>query len=817
MIRRSYADGEVIFRAGDPTDQFYVTMGGAAAFSPPRVFVGEQDPVFGVIDALLHRPHTYTVTASGDTTVLAVPFSPENIVALAARHPKLYGIICRHLGTYAERRVQELHASLGTEPQLWGMLLATLGASPDTAAAGLTETLGDLNTQVQQQFPLPEPAIEVPVDASTPGSALELLPGMMLPRLDLVWQVEMGSAELRLDAFTLCTMEEGLLLVPLTALAQPSAMPLPHVTLQVAMPARLRAQTATDFMAVRGQDPVSISAVVTFATALVRGIEQADHEFQRRRSALRQWLGTRLTQFAPVLAVPGVGECLAALDVQAVTGGIAATVATGAATAAEGFPVLDALPLAPADRSEIELYLTQLRCGAESGDLATAKNRLTNRYWDCAVLAAVRRLRGTWPDDLRHFLRFGVMDARLLDAEHHARLSELSLQAADGVYYMDEWLENIIAGNVAPTAGDELTMKKLGASDKIDKARQKLQGEQDILAARIHDWKQCAAELPMLTEKLLRGSETTRKLIDLYMQEKDHLKSPDAVLLKWEENSDQVKETQQRLRERTGKMGINEGRILEGIRTYAKGVEELNAARALAKGEDRETPEKVVTGEVNNILRQMAKMSVGPRGNHLSVLLREAITVEGLTARADVLQLVQQAAELDPALFARTFKGIERTVVPYLLVLPCQGTRGLCWEPYERNNRATGRGRLVIPLLPRRPLPELVFEALADFRWQMAREAAAHYWMEEGLTGRYYQYFTENKQKGDLKESFIRNYILWLQYEATGIQKLDRLVRQLFWLHLPFPARVKEQLKNRGAVYALLVQQDKNREKSSGY
>lgn len=822
MNRRQLATGTVIFSTGDPAESFFVLMAGAVTFAPAgsRDSATAVDPVFGLADALLNRPRTYSATVSADCTLLEVTWSLDNLTDIAGKHPKILGALGRHFGKLAEQRLCALHAASDRERQLWGGLLAVLSGSPEALAAGLAPFVGELSQQMMQQFPVDDGAMLVASDPAAPGT-LEMLPGMMLPQLATAWRLGPGAVELRLGAITLAAIEgEGRWLVPLTALASPPDPPLSFLSVHAVLPARLEGVAPSSLLARYAMDSELTRQTMMFAVDLLRGLEKAENDFQRRRSELRDWFGVRAELLAPVRALPGVSACLGQL---AITPSAAAASAAGTQPAAGveadagAWPVLQQLPLSPAERSELELHLTQLRCGAEGNDLTTAKYRLVTRYWDCAALAAQQRVRGPWPDEVRRLLRFGVLDERLLEPAQLARLTELAMGEVDGVYYMDEWLEAIVTGTVAPTAGDELAMKKLGAADKIDKAKQKLDGERDILLARVYDWKQCAAEVPQLMEKINKGIDTTRKLIDLYLQEKDHLKSPDGVLLKWEENDEVAGASLQRLRERSGKMRINEGRIVEAIRGYGKGLEELNAARALARGEDRESPEKVIAGEVTTILRQMAKMSVGPRGNHLSVLTKDSVLADGsdLTSRQTVLEIITRAAEFDPGLFQRTFKGIDRVIVPYILVLPCMGENGICWEPFERKNRATGRGRLVVPLFPRKPLPDLVLQALADFRWQMAREVAAHYWMEEGLTGRYYQYFTEAKLKGDLREHFVRNYILWQTYEAQGIQKLDRLVRQLFWIHLPFPAKVKEQLKNRGAIYALLYQQDKNREKSS--
>jgi hypothetical protein len=114
-------------------------------------------------------------------------------------------------------------------------------------------------------------------------------------------------------------------------------------------------------------------------------------------------------------------------------------------------------------------------------------------------------------------------------------------------------------------------------------------------------------------------------------------------------------------------------------------------------------------------------------------------------------------------------------------------------------------------------LREAILAAVGDLRWQVAKEKASYYWMEEGITGNYYQWFTKMKLKGDLKETFIQDYITWMTKESEGTQKLDKEVRGVFWRYMPFAQNLKDQLKDRNLVYADLYQRDKNRQMSDGY
>jgi hypothetical protein len=184
--------------------------------------------------------------------------------------------------------------------------------------------------------------------------------------------------------------------------------------------------------------------------------------------------------------------------------------------------------------------------------------------------------------------------------------------------------------------------------------------------------------------------------------------------------------------------------------------------------------------------------------------------------RENVITQLAQIESIDPEAFCRTYKNRMNRIVPFVLLIPSYGDQGICWEPFDRFNRATSRGRIIIPMYPRN-LYIALLSAVADLRWQVAKEKASFYWMEEGLTGNYYQWFNSRKLKGDVKEFFIEDYIAWMTKEAEATQKLDKELRGIFWRYMPFSKAVKEKLKTRSYVYQELYQRDVNRTMSDGY
>jgi hypothetical protein len=184
--------------------------------------------------------------------------------------------------------------------------------------------------------------------------------------------------------------------------------------------------------------------------------------------------------------------------------------------------------------------------------------------------------------------------------------------------------------------------------------------------------------------------------------------------------------------------------------------------------------------------------------------------------RENVLSLLGRIESIDSEAFCRAYKNRLNRIAPYVVLIPTYGDMGFCWEPFDKHNRATSRGRIVIPMYPKN-LYIAILAAVADLRWQVAKEKASYYWMEEGLTGNYYQWFAAQKLKGNIKDFFIQDYILWMTKEAEGIQKLDKEIRGAFWRFMPFSQPVKEKLKTRSFVYQELFQRDLNRAMSDGY
>ncbi|UCF97819.1 MAG: hypothetical protein JSV89_22045 [Spirochaetaceae bacterium] len=461
-----------------------------------------------------------------------------------------------------------------------------------------------------------------------------------------------------------------------------------------------------------------------------------------------------------------------------------------------------------ADQGEIgrrvHQLLTQFATATDPKDKSVYRARLTTAYWELAGRIAAR-VSPDMPLSKRLLLRFGILSPTLISAEQRDVISRIiyANKTDEPVHYLDEWLTKIAQGAARPSATDEVKKARLDDNQKTVEIVEKRRGQRQ-------------AELSLLQNKIGQLDELEANLLNRVQSILRHHTRPEYGGLKdvfSPEQRDAISQVNTILRQLS-----NLDRDIKGsYNTLENMDEELRDLQEKADGVDMSVDRGVVTSEFQS-LRQMSKMCVGRQGNHFPILMKQYFrpNIREICTRENVINAMAKVESLDTGVFERTFKGQTSRIVPYVLLLPNYGDTGICWEPFERYNRASSRGRVALPMFPK-DVEFAVIYALADLRWQVAKEKAQHYWMEEGITGRYYQWFQEQRLRGDVKDYFIRDYILWIAKESQGTQKLEREVRGIFWRMMPFPQSIKDNLKNRGFVYNELYKKDVNISMSDGY
>jgi hypothetical protein len=380
------------------------------------------------------------------------------------------------------------------------------------------------------------------------------------------------------------------------------------------------------------------------------------------------------------------------------------------------------------------------------------------------------------------------------------------------VYYLDEWFKEIASGRLTLSATDEVrTVHKSGPGNESEEQQRLMQ-----LRSK-NDGKLQSSE------SFVNAKESERQMMETELKCRIDMLCDHASYIGLEPHKMTYSEAQKKvfgeITDRLHALQKNDKELAGYLKEFeeAKGIQDSLAQKLSAGPEVIEVSKGDLSTEMNTV-RQMAKMTVGRQGNQFPVFTREFFHCmpKGTGFRENVIDIMSWIESVDPGAFCRIHKNTPHRIVPYVLLVPTYGDFGFCWEPFDRYNRITSRGRIVVPMYPR-DLKISLLMAVADLRWQVAKEKASYYWMEEGLTGQYYQWIEGQKLKGDLKSYFISDYVLWMTKEADGVQRMDKEVRGIFWRFIPFSQKIKDMLKTRSLVYQELYQRDVNRTLSDGY
>ncbi len=445
-------------------------------------------------------------------------------------------------------------------------------------------------------------------------------------------------------------------------------------------------------------------------------------------------------------------------------------------------------------------------------DRTVLRQQIVTAYWEFFRSLAPKMANRAIPEAKRMALRYGVILPSLFTSEQKDMFSKAIVEnvSNEPIYYLDEWFRDIAAGHIKISATDETPRKK--ATDSAEETAQ-------LIQLKIKNTGKLQS-----AENFLAIKESERAMLEAEIRSRVDIVFDHPAVIGAENYKQPLSDMQRRI--------VTE--LNEKLRAYLKNDRELT--KCMAEYEDAKEigtslEQKIAFGDEQSIeissteinteimtIRQMARKTVGRQGNEFPIFTREFFhCIPRETGfRENVIDIMSWIESVDPTAFCRAHKNVLHRIVPFVILIPTYGEYGFCWEPFDRYNRITSRGRIVIPMYSKNVKASILM-AVADLRWQVAKEKASYHWMEEGLTGQYYKWFVAEKLKGDIKDYFIKDYLLWMTKESEGIQQLDKEVRGVFWRRMPFSQDVKEKLRTRSLVYQELYQRDLNRARSDGY
>lgn len=413
------------------------------------------------------------------------------------------------------------------------------------------------------------------------------------------------------------------------------------------------------------------------------------------------------------------------------------------------------------------------------------------------------------PIEKRFFLRYRMVLPTLLNDEQRKNIATIvwDNEIDEAVWYVDEWIEMVATGKANPLATDEAEGVKATPATKNKSMLEKQEGQHKALEVFMkNQYAENSVSINSLftSVSVLKNMKTSSLIKDIGENFNDeHI---EAILNLY--NVSKTLLTSARNYNSNMRKYANEEQSIAELR--------INASSTPGDAPSAEVVRKIIKKEMKQI-DSLFLISVGRNGNPLNFLLSQLVPTQfkEIATRENVVKMMAEIEKIDSEMFIRTFRRQTNRIPPHVILLPCYGNNGACWEPYERSNKATSRGRIAIPMFSKN-LRSAVLSALAVYRWESWKAMASHYWMEEGLTGQFYQYFVEQKMKGDVRDFFTENYTLWINSEYEGIQKLDKEVRGIFWRNTPFSDEKREELSKRGFVYDELYKKDFNRKISQG-
>lgn len=453
----------------------------------------------------------------------------------------------------------------------------------------------------------------------------------------------------------------------------------------------------------------------------------------------------------------------------------------------------------------LHLTLTKYLTCKDPKDKTIFRQEVTQAYWNFISTLPTKIARGLSSKEECYACRYGLLLPTLLTEEQKSIFAKIVDENPykEAVYYLDEWFSAIGKGFFPPSSTDEVRVSKSNESARVaqllEKTSGKMQSSQNLLHAKSDERTRLEASI----QQKLAGLFTHSEVYGM----------PDIL----EPYNELQRQTISSLPELAKGLLKLDKELKDLLNTYKNAEGDTQNLKARAQTAEASVNAGATEGEYDTI-RQMVKMSCGRKGNHFPILTREYFrtSMRDIGTRENVLRELKWIESIDSQAYCRQYKMQLNRIPPFVILVPSYGDIGFCWEPFDRYNRVTSRGRIVIPMYPR-SLRLVLLMAVADLRWQVAKEKASYYWMEEGLTGNYYQWFQTQDIKMDIKDAFVQDYVLWMTKECDGVQKLDKEVRDIFWRYIPFTQEIKDKLKTRSWVYQELCQKDLNRQMSDGY
>jgi len=282
-------------------------------------------------------------------------------------------------------------------------------------------------------------------------------------------------------------------------------------------------------------------------------------------------------------------------------------------------------------------------------------------------------------------------------------------------------------------------------------------------------------------------------------------------------------------------------RIYEGKEEPSKSEFDLEYAEALRdKKKSGEITEKEMkqmendrdaklTYEIKNMFRYNNRLVTGQISTFVPVLYKDLFmghVEQALVTAQKVNQLIMGITDIDYSVFYREVlyenreKKIERETImvevfPNVILLPSYGSNIIMWQEIAGKRRASS-GRILLPIFAEGDMEDAMIKAIARFRWELCRTVQGMAWndiQEKSLTSEYcdyIQFYKKNrnlsedkkeklkvqiqKGRGNTREIFVSDYLVWIKNESQGAVRLNKVVREMLATWCPFSQWIRTKV-----------------------
>lgn len=233
--------------------------------------------------------------------------------------------------------------------------------------------------------------------------------------------------------------------------------------------------------------------------------------------------------------------------------------------------------------------------------------------------------------------------------------------------------------------------------------------------------------------------------------------------------------------------------------------------------------------EICNMLKINNRLTSGKRSSFCPVLCDEDFIKSPRNLKVlkkNVEECLNSILKIDSSAFVREilYEDIEnnipkvniyRNVLPDIILMPNVGEKGIMWQEITGKKRES-RARFLLPAFTNESIQDMLIYIIGAFRWELCRTIQGIYWndvTDKSLTSEYYDYMQFYKKNRDLseevkekiksrlaksrnsiKEVFAYDYSMWINHEAYGLARLNKVSRLIMFQYCPFSKSIREKI-----------------------